>query len=73
VALKKTTSVRIDESTHAAALKRADALGFRSWSEYIETLVKLDLDGNYTITLVRDPNGGVRYVARLKGSPGPDG
>jgi len=61
--LKKTTSVRIDDSTHVAALKRAKGLGFRSWSEYVETLVRLDLDGNFTITLVRDPDGGARYVA----------
>jgi len=50
---------------------RALACGYRSASEYIETLIRLDRDVDLRVTVVRDKNGS-RHFAEALNNPTPD-
>lgn len=68
---KRTTTIRIDHAVHKRALERVAQLGFRTFSEYIETLARIDAAQKFCITLRRDEHG-AHWSAELgPGKTGP--
>lgn len=54
---KRSTTIRIDGPLHRRALTRLRQLGFKTFSEYVETLCRVDQDQELRFTLVRDKKG----------------
>ena len=60
---KKTTTIRIEHAVHRRAAQRVALLGFGSFSQYVETLLRVDHDQNLVLTVVRDDKG-AHYSAK---------
>lgn len=58
---KKRTSLSLDEESIAIAQQRAKALGYDTFSEYVEFLIRRDADDRASHYVVRDESG-VRYT-----------
>ena len=54
---KKSTTIRIEAGVHKAAIRRVNQLGFRTFSEYLDTLIRIDLEQTPTLHLVRNEKG----------------
>ena len=54
---KKSTTIRIEAGVHKAAIRRVNQLGFKTFSEYLDTLLRIDLEQTPTLHLVRNEKG----------------
>ena len=59
---KKLISLRLAANVHKAAMKRYKKLGFRSLGEYVEALIRCDIDRNLEITVTHSDEG-LKYEA----------
>tara|TARA_B100000214_G_C23971948_1_gene630654 strand:+ start:3240 stop:3539 length:300 start_codon:yes stop_codon:yes gene_type:complete len=68
---KKPLSIRIASDLHKPALVRSQALGFKTFSEYLETLLRIDIDQKPSLCVTRDENG-TRYFLKQDQVSEPD-
>ena len=59
---KKSVSICMTPAVHRAAMRRFKSLGFKSLGEYLEALIRCDLDRNLKITVTHSDEG-LKYEA----------
>ena len=64
---KRSTTFRLPDELLHWMQNRAEACGYRSTSEYLETLVRLDRDQDLRVTVVKDRTGTRHFAESLSG------